>query len=100
MSRWIILGLWLSVAIGVIPSAASAGPEPLTPAQMDRVTAGSGLSDLQLNLQLNLNVNVQVAAPVAVAVAVCGICSQPPSAFASAIGANFNFANLQNSIGR
>jgi hypothetical protein len=96
MSRWIVLGLWLSVAIGVIPSAATAGPEPLTPAQMDKVTAGlpSSIS------QRNFNLTVQVAIPVAFAVAVCGVCSGAPSASASAIGVNFNLADLVNLSGR
>jgi hypothetical protein len=96
MSRWIALGLWLSVAIGVIPSAASAGPKPLTPAQMDKLTAGLPSSISQRNFDLT----VQVAIPVAIAVAVCGICSGAPSASALAIGVNFNFANQVNLIGR
>jgi hypothetical protein len=96
MNRWIALGLWLSVAMGVVPSAALAGPKPLTPAQMDKVTAGlpSFLS------QRNFNLSVQVAVPIATAVAVCGVCSGAPSASASAIGVNFNLANLVNLGGR
>jgi hypothetical protein len=100
MSRWIVLGLWLSVAIGVMPSAASAGPKPLTPAQMDKVTAGlPSLISQPLILQRNLSLAVQVAIPVAIANSVCSICSNA-SASAVAIATNFNLANQVNLIGR
>jgi hypothetical protein len=93
MSRWTALGLWLSVAIGVIPSTATAGPKPLTPAQMDAVTAGwsSSVSDPSFNQNV-FNVTIQIAIPVAIAISVCVICNGA-SASAVAIAADFNLAD-------
>ena len=82
------LGLW--VVVGVMPAAAIAGPRPLTPTQMDKVTAAR-----PGGLQLNVNVNAQVAVPVAIAVVGCGFC-RDPRASARATGSNINLANLVN----
>jgi hypothetical protein len=100
MSRWIALGLWLSVAIAVIPSAATAGPKPLTPAQMDTVTAGwsSSISEPSFNLNV-INLTIQIAIPVAIAVSVCVICNGA-NASAVAIAADFNLASPVSPIGR
>jgi hypothetical protein len=101
MSRWIVWGLWLSVAIAVIPSAATAGPKPLTPAQMDAVTAGwsSPISERSFNPYV-INLTIQIAIPVAIAVSVCNFCSGGASASAVAIAADFNLASPVSLIGR
>jgi len=87
MRPWMALGLWL--VVGAMPAIATAGPQPLTPNQMDKVTAGVD------PLQLNVNTATQVAVPIAVAVAACGFCSDP-RASALAIAENINLANLVN----
>jgi hypothetical protein len=89
MRRWMVLGLWL-VSV-VVPAVATAGPRPLTPAQMDMVTAG--IAGLTLNL--NLNVTTQTAVPIAVAVAACGTCRDLAAA-AVAVGRNVNRSELVN----